>query len=173
MMIYLPLMEVYGAQTAGCCLNSPTARQNLFIFSTLLNPSVAGDAQPGTFPTPAGNLEAPFPPNRTREGGRRSLLQPHLLLPPLSPHPAPGLLPCLGRRWNLHARPLPVSLAPYLAASPWPSASFDWGTPLLLFFGPFPTPISVLPSPGCTLRLPRPLSLVPGLDLLGGRRHQH
>ena len=29
----LPMMEGYGAQTAGCCLNSPTARQNLFIFS--------------------------------------------------------------------------------------------------------------------------------------------
>ena len=76
--------------------------------SSLLNPLVARDAQSGTFP----------------------FLQSDILLPPLSPHPAPCLLPRLGHHWNLHALPMSVILAPHLAASPWPSTPLGWRTPL-------------------------------------------
>ena len=142
------------------------------LYFPLLNPSVARDAQPGTFPTPARNLTTTFPANWTREGGCGPLLQSHLLLSPLSPHPAPSLLPCLGHRWNLHALPVSVVLAPHLASSPWSSSSFGWGASILLF-RPFSTSVFVLPTAGCPLCVPRPLSLVPRLDLLGGRWHQY
>ena len=166
----------------GVCLNSRVlpkqshrpcpseALMCLYFLSSLLNPSVARDAQPGTFPTTARNLKASLPSNRTWEGGGGSFLQSHLLLPPLSPHPAPCLLPCLGHRWNLHALPMSVILASYLAATSWPSTPFSWRTPLILS-GSFSTSVCILPSAGCTLPVPSPLSLVPYLDLLGGGRH--
>ena len=103
----------------------------LYFRFSLLNPSVARDAQSGNFPMPARNLKASFLSNWTWEGGCGSLLQSDLLLPPLSPHPALCLLPRLGHRWDLHALPMSVILAPYLAASHWPSTPLGWRTLLL------------------------------------------
>ena len=57
----LPLMEGCGAQTAGCCLNSLTARQNLFIFSSFAQSFSSWRCSTGNLPDACGKSRGSFP----------------------------------------------------------------------------------------------------------------
>ena len=86
-----------------------------------------------------------------------------------------GLTHCVPRPrrgWNLRALPLPLSLASHLARAPWTSPSFHCGTTFLLS-EPFSTTDRLLSCKGSALHIPWSLPLVPCVDLLGVRRHQH